>query len=102
MKPVPFTHSCVWQFTHFKVFVCLLKVLEKYSCRILRSIRTYTREYTDVYSEYTGIFHFQPCHQSHQLTPLLQLLMTLPPTNTLYTQKNTICAKHKTTSSIIV
>ena len=36
--PIPYTHNCVWQSTPLEVFVSILKVLEKYSCRKPQSI----------------------------------------------------------------
>ena len=38
MKPFLYTHTRVWQSKHFKVFVSILEVLEKYSL-------PYTSEY---------------------------------------------------------
>ena len=90
-KTIPYTHTCVWQSTLFEVFVSILEVLEKYSCRILRSIRPYTQKYTGVYLEYTGTFCLPPMPPfSSPTPPPLHLLMTLQPPNTLYTQKSTI------------
>ena len=100
-KPIPYTHTCVWQSTLFEVFVSILEVLEKYSCRILRSIRPYTSEYTAVYSEEYGRIlrvygdFLPPTHATILMNyppppPPLQVLMTLQPPNTLCTQKSTI------------
>ena len=67
--PIPYTHTCVWQSTIFEVFVSILEVLEKYSCRILRSIRPYIQKYTAVYLEYTGTLCLPPIPPFSSTTP---------------------------------
>ena len=71
MKPVPCTQTCVWQFAHSKVFVSILEVLEKYSCRILRSTRPSTPNYRAVYAEYTGTFPLPTMPPFSSTTPPL-------------------------------